>query len=33
VALTSPKISRKLTTAWYAETVDRRFQSCLASVR
>jgi len=30
VTLESPKISRKLSTAWFAESVDRRYQACLA---
>jgi hypothetical protein len=29
--LTSPKISRKLSTAWFAQSVDRRFSTCLAT--
>jgi Protein of unknown function (DUF1615) len=31
VELSSPKLGRKLSTSWYAQAVDRRFQSCLAS--
>jgi hypothetical protein len=31
VELESPKISRKLSTAWFAQAVDRRFQSCLGA--
>jgi hypothetical protein len=31
VELESPKLSRKLSTAWFAQAVDRRFQSCLAA--
>jgi hypothetical protein len=31
VELESPKITRKLSTAWFAQAVDRRFQSCLAA--
>jgi hypothetical protein len=30
VALTSPKLSRTLSTAWFAHAVDRRYQGCLA---
>ena len=30
IALTSPKITRKLTTEWFARRVDTRFQACLA---
>lgn len=30
IDLQSPKISRHLTTAWYAAQVDRRYQRCLA---
>jgi hypothetical protein len=30
VALTSPKLSRTLSTAWFARAVDRRYQACLA---
>jgi hypothetical protein len=33
VAIESPKLSRKLSTAWFAESVDRRYQSCLAAAR
>jgi uncharacterized protein DUF1615 len=33
VALESPKLSRKLSTAWFAESVDKRYQSCLAAAR
>jgi hypothetical protein len=33
VALESPKMSRKLSTAWFAESVDRKYQSCLAAAR
>lgn len=29
INLNSPKISRKLTTAWFAETVEKRYNSCL----
>jgi uncharacterized protein DUF1615 len=31
VELESPKLSRKLSTAWFAQAVDRRFQTCLAA--
>jgi hypothetical protein len=31
VILESPKLSRKRSTAWFAQTVDRRYQACLAS--
>jgi hypothetical protein len=31
VMLESPKIARKLSTAWFAESVDRRYQACLAA--
>jgi hypothetical protein len=30
VTLRSPKLSRERTTAWFAESVDRRFNACLA---
>jgi hypothetical protein len=30
VSLEGPKLSRKLSTSWYAESVNRRFEACLA---
>jgi hypothetical protein len=31
LVLDSPKLSRKRSTAWFAEAVDRRYQACLAA--
>jgi len=33
ITLESPKISRKLTTAWFAQRVNQRFQHCLLQAR
>ncbi|HYD48729.1 MAG TPA: DUF1615 family protein [Terriglobales bacterium] len=33
LTLHSPKLSRKRTTAWFAQNVDRRFQTCLTKLR
>jgi hypothetical protein len=33
ITLKSPKITRKLTTAWFATRVDQRWQRCMARTR
>ena len=33
IALKSPKITRKLTTEWFADRVDQRYRACLAKSR
>jgi hypothetical protein len=33
ITLKSPKITRKLTTAWFAGRVDQRWQRCMARAK
>jgi hypothetical protein len=33
IRLQSPKIQRKLTTGWFADRVQGRYEQCLARVR
>ncbi|HET7160466.1 MAG TPA: DUF1615 family protein, partial [Burkholderiales bacterium] len=33
IALQSPKITRKLTTEWFAQRVDERYKRCMARLK